>query len=40
MTRKIRTLLFFTLYPSSVRPSHGIFVGTAHLLHPACIQTV
>ncbi len=22
----IRTLLFSTLYPSSVRPSHGIFV--------------
>ncbi|GAA5160672.1 glycosyltransferase family 4 protein [Viridibacterium curvum] len=27
MTR-IRTLLFSTLYPSSVRPSHGIFVET------------
>jgi teichuronic acid biosynthesis glycosyltransferase TuaC len=25
---KIRTLLFSTLYPSSVRPSHGIFVET------------
>jgi teichuronic acid biosynthesis glycosyltransferase TuaC len=24
--RKIRTLLFSTLYPSSVRPTHGIFV--------------
>jgi len=23
--RMIRTLLFSTLYPSSVRPSHGIF---------------
>ena len=28
MTGKIRTLLFSTLYPSSVRPSHGIFVET------------
>ena len=27
-TRKIRTLLFSTLYPSSVRPSNGIFVET------------
>lgn len=26
--RKIRTLLFSTLYPSSVRPVHGIFVET------------
>jgi|GEM_PF-4892975 len=30
----IRTLLFSTLYPSSVRPGHGIFVETRlrHLL--------
>ena len=28
MAGKIRTLLFSTLYPSSVRPSHGIFVET------------
>lgn len=27
-SRKIRTLLFSTLYPSSVRPVHGIFVET------------
>ena len=26
--RQIRTLLFSTLYPSSVRPGHGIFVET------------
>jgi teichuronic acid biosynthesis glycosyltransferase TuaC len=26
LARKIRTLLFSTLYPSSVRPGHGIFV--------------
>lgn len=28
MTRRIRTLLFSSLYPSSVRPGHGIFVET------------
>ena len=28
MRRSIRTLLFSTLYPSSERPSHGIFVET------------
>lgn len=28
MTRPIRTLLFSTLYPSEVRPVHGIFVET------------
>ena len=28
MTRKLRTLLFSTLYPSSARPGHGIFVET------------
>lgn len=34
MDRPIRTLLFSTLYPSNVRPSHGIFVETRlrHLL--------
>ena len=28
MNRPVRTLLFSTLYPSSVRPTHGIFVET------------
>ena len=28
MSRPLRTLLFSTLYPSSVRPGHGIFVET------------
>src|SRR5690349_16735018 len=28
MDRRIRTLLFSTLYPSSERPVHGIFVET------------
>ena len=28
MTRPVRTLLFSTLYPSSMRPGHGIFVET------------
>ncbi|MFY9514103.1 MAG: glycosyltransferase family 4 protein [Rubrivivax sp.] len=28
MSRPVRTLLFSTLYPSSVRPLHGIFVET------------
>ena len=28
MTRPIRTLLFSTLFPSSVRPTHGVFVET------------
>jgi teichuronic acid biosynthesis glycosyltransferase TuaC len=28
MRRKIRTLVFSTLYPSTVRPGHGIFVET------------
>lgn len=34
MARKIRSLLFSTLYPSSVRPGHGIFIETRlrHLL--------
>ena len=37
----IRTLLFSTLYPSSVRPSHGIFVETRlrHLLTSGQIET-
>lgn len=26
MTKKMRVVLFFTLYPNSVRPSIGIFV--------------
>ena len=28
MTRRIKTLLFSSLYPSSVRPGHGVFVET------------
>ena len=28
MSNKLKTLLFSTLYPSSVRPGHGIFVET------------
>ena len=28
MSKKLKTLLFSTLYPSSVRPAHGIFVET------------
>lgn len=37
----IRTLLFSTLYPSSVRPSHGIFVETRlrHLLSSGRVET-
>ncbi|NWG32045.1 MAG: glycosyltransferase family 4 protein [Rhodocyclaceae bacterium] len=37
----MRTLLFSTLYPSSVRPSHGIFVETRlrHLLTSGQIET-
>ena len=37
----IRTLLFSTLYPSSVRPSHGIFVETRlrHLLSSGEVET-
>jgi hypothetical protein len=37
----IRALLFSTLYPSSVRPSHGIFVETRlrHLLASGKVQT-
>lgn len=38
---KIRTLLFSTLYPSSVQPSHGIFVETRlrHLLASGQVET-
>jgi teichuronic acid biosynthesis glycosyltransferase TuaC len=41
MDRPIRTLLFSTLYPSSVRPSHGIFVETRlrHLLASGQVET-
>lgn len=37
----IRTLLFSTLYPNSVRPSHGIFVETRlrHLLASGKVET-
>lgn len=39
--RPLRTLLFSTLYPSSVRPSHGIFVETRlrHLLASGEVET-
>jgi teichuronic acid biosynthesis glycosyltransferase TuaC len=39
--RPMRTLLFSTLYPSSVRPQHGIFVETRlrHLLQSGQIDT-
>lgn len=39
--RSIRTLLFSTLYPSSVRPGHGIFVETRlrELLSSGQVQT-
>lgn len=41
MDRRIRTLLFSTLYPSSARPGHGIFVETRlrHLLMSGQIET-
>ena len=41
MREKIRTLLFSTLYPSSARPIHGIFVETRlrELLKSGCVQT-
>ena len=41
MADNIRTLLFSTLYPSSVRPNHGIFVETRlrHLLASGAIET-
>jgi len=41
MTRPIRTLLFSTLYPSSVRPVHGIFVETRlrELLRTGAVET-
>lgn len=39
--RPLRTLLFSTLYPSSVRPNHGIFVETRlrELLKSGAVQT-
>lgn len=41
LKRPIRTLLFSTLYPSSVRPGHGIFVETRlrELLGSGQVQT-
>lgn len=41
MREKIRTLLFSTLYPSSARPIHGIFVETRlrELLKSGCVET-
>jgi teichuronic acid biosynthesis glycosyltransferase TuaC len=41
MTRPIRTLLFSTLYPSSERPLHGIFVETRlrELLKSGAVDT-
>ncbi len=41
MDRPIRTVLFSTLYPSSVRPGHGIFVETRlrHLLASGQVET-
>ena len=41
MSRPIRTLLFSTLYPSSARPLHGIFVETRlrELLRHGGVQT-
>jgi len=41
MSNKIKTLLFSTLYPSSVRPGHGIFVETRlrELLQSDLIET-
>ena len=41
MSRAVRTLLFSTLYPSSARPLHGIFVETRlrELLRHGAVQT-
>jgi len=41
MARNVRTLLFSTLYPSSARPLHGIFVETRlrELLRSGGVQT-
>lgn len=41
MAKPIRTLLFSTLYPNGVRPSHGIFVETRlrHLLASGEVET-
>ena len=39
--RKLRTLLFSSLYPSSIRPGHGIFVETRlrELLSSSQVET-
>lgn len=39
--RKLRTLLFSTLFPSSVRPTHGVFVKTrlCHLVASGEVET-
>lgn len=41
MNKKIKTLLFSTLFPSSARPIHGIFVEARlnNLLKSGCIET-
>lgn len=41
MQEPIKTLLFSTLYPSSARPIHGVFVETRlrELLKTGCVQT-
>ena len=41
MTRPVRTLLFSTLYPSTARPTHGIFVETRlrELLKSGAVET-
>ena len=41
MAKKLRTLLFSTLFPSSVRPVHGIFVETRlrQLLATGAVET-
>ncbi len=41
MNKKIRTLLFSTLFPSSARPIHGIFVESrlVHLLKSGRVET-
>ncbi len=41
MTRRIRTLLFSTLFPSAARPVHGIFVETRlrELLSSGAVET-
>ena len=41
MSRPLRTLLFSSLYPSSVRPGHGIFIETRlrELLSSGAVET-